>query len=169
MSDTMQAALLNAIAILAAAVISTAALWFKLRSAQIAAELAALEAGKATVAAASHAEQVNQALQNSNAVVAGEARKVKAALAERVVHEEGALEEIRATGEQLIQTTNKIHKLTNSGQGRVLKVAAIALRRVADLTRDRGDVAAALEAERALKDHVSNQELVDQAEMPVQG
>ena len=60
------------------------------------------------------------------------------------------LEQIKATGE----TT---HKLVNGALTAQMKVAAVALRRVADVTGDDGDSKAAQVAEDALAEHIAKQ------------
>jgi len=59
-----------------------------------------------------------------------------------------------------------IHTLVNSNMGAQLKVAAVALRRIATMTKDPGDVGIALEAERLFADHVAKQAVVDSKTPP---
>lgn len=61
----------------------------------------------------------------------------------------------------LEKVTNAVHTLVNSNFAMQLKVAAVALRRVADLTCDPADRMAADLAESALRDHQAKQQTVD--------
>ena len=67
---------------------------------------------------------------------------------------DGKLSEIKQTG---IDT----HTLVNSNMGSQLKLTAVALRRVAELTENEDDFNAAVEAEKLLADHVRKQAVVD--------
>lgn len=61
-----------------------------------------------------------------------------------------------------IQKQNdSIHTLVNSQYGSALKISAVALRRVADTSKDVSDIAAAVEAERVLAEHIRKQAIVD--------
>lgn len=62
------------------------------------------------------------------------------------------------------KVSDATHTLVNSAMGAQLKVAAIAMRRVADLTRDPADTEAASVAEKALADHEAKQARVDRGE-----
>ena len=66
--------------------------------------------------------------------------------------------------DNLAEKTEMVHKLVNSGYAVQLKVSSIALRRLADLTKDTGDVLAADLAERAVAEHAQKQSVVDIAE-----
>jgi hypothetical protein len=56
---------------------------------------------------------------------------------------------------------DNIHTLVNSQYGSALKISAVALRRVADTSKSVADIAAAVEAERLLTEHVNKQAIVD--------
>ena len=57
--------------------------------------------------------------------------------------------------------THEIHALVNSSMESQLRISAVSLRRVADLTKDPSDAMIATEAERLLKEHISKQQAVD--------
>jgi hypothetical protein len=59
------------------------------------------------------------------------------------------------------KTTNDVHTLVNSNMGTQLRLAAVALRRLADLTKEQADIDAATLAEEMLDAHVKKQEIVD--------
>src|ERR1051326_998852 len=65
-----------------------------------------------------------------------------------------ALNEIAVTG-------NNVHTLVNSNMGVQLKISAVALRRVAELTKNKNDEAAASLAEKSLAEHERKQSMVD--------
>jgi len=58
---------------------------------------------------------------------------------------------------------NDTHILVNSNMEKALLIAAIALRRVANLSKDPSDITAAEAAEAALAEHRSKQKVVDEA------
>jgi hypothetical protein len=74
----------------------------------------------------------------------------------RVSRAEGELQQVKKTG---IDT----HTLVNSNMGFQLNVSAVALRKIANATKDPEDIAAALLAERLLKEHIAKQAIVDAA------
>lgn len=59
------------------------------------------------------------------------------------------------------QQLTSIHTLVNANMGAQLKISAIALRRIADLTRNPGDISAAIVAEKLLYEHEAKQAMVD--------
>jgi hypothetical protein len=59
------------------------------------------------------------------------------------------------------QKLTEIHTLVNNDHGVSLRLAASALRRVADMTKDPGDIQAALDAKAASDDHDAKQKIVD--------
>ena len=61
----------------------------------------------------------------------------------------------------LQRQNDAIHVLVNSQYGSALKISAVALRRVADTSKSPDDIKAAIEAERALAEHIQKQEIVD--------
>ncbi len=63
--------------------------------------------------------------------------------------------------EKIENTANATHVLVNSNMGAQLKISAIALRRLAVNTKDPGDEAAAIVAEKALAEHQGKQDKVD--------
>jgi hypothetical protein len=58
-------------------------------------------------------------------------------------------------------TGDKVHVLVNSRMGMQLKIAALAFRRVADLTKHPSDVEAWQMSEKLLRDHEAQQRIVD--------
>lgn len=74
-------------------------------------------------------------------------------------------EEVKKTLESATTSTDsklgEIHTLVNNNFGVQLKIAAVALRRVAKLTKNKEDIAAARTAEVAYKDHMDKQAVVD--------
>jgi hypothetical protein len=66
----------------------------------------------------------------------------------------------------LADTADATHTLVNGQMGVTLKAAAVALRVVADLRKEPGDVDAAVEAERKYADHMAKQAKVDAAKSP---
>lgn len=61
----------------------------------------------------------------------------------------------------LKKVTKDVHTLVNANMGAQLKISALALRRVADLTKHQDDVAAAELAEQLLTAHNEKQAVVD--------
>jgi hypothetical protein len=61
------------------------------------------------------------------------------------------------------RTSDDTHVLVNNNMAIQLKISAMALRRVADLTKEEGDQAAAQEAEKSLTEHLGKQAHVDEA------
>jgi len=61
-----------------------------------------------------------------------------------------------------IKTVDSIHGLVNSNMGIQLKVSSIAIRRIAELTKDPVDSEAAIFAEKQYEDHMKRQKIVDQ-------
>jgi len=54
-----------------------------------------------------------------------------------------------------------IHTLVNSNMGAQLRISAVALRNLANETKNADDAGRATEAERLLEDHISKQAVVD--------
>lgn len=90
-------------------------------------------------------------------VAAAKVDEVKTALIASDKNTAAVLTNIAVTGE-------KTHTLVNSNMGVQLTISAVALRRVADLTHEPEDVAAAELAERGLAEHISKQAIVDSGE-----
>lgn len=67
------------------------------------------------------------------------------------------------------QQLTSIHTLVNANMGAQLKISAIALRRIADLTRLPGDISAAIIAEKLLYEHEAKQAIVDRQAMESRG
>ena len=65
-------------------------------------------------------------------------------------------------GERTDKKLTDIHTLVNSNMSVQLRISAVALRRLADLTRDAGDEAAAALAESGYHEHEAKQRIVDQ-------
>jgi hypothetical protein len=80
--------------------------------------------------------------------------EVKTSLAESNANTEVQLSKIEATGE-------KTHTLVNSNMGVQLKLNAVSTRRLAELTKNAVDAAAADLAEKTLKEHEGKQAIVD--------
>lgn len=59
------------------------------------------------------------------------------------------------------KTGEAVHVLVNSNMGIQLKISAIALRRIADITKEKSDIRAYKIAEQALIDHDARQAVVD--------
>jgi hypothetical protein len=76
------------------------------------------------------------------------------------------------TEEAAVNTANTqrmseaIHTLVNSNMGEQLRISAVALRRIAETTREPRDAEVAAEAERALSEHLAQQEEVDSRPPP---
>jgi len=66
----------------------------------------------------------------------------------------------------LVKVANDTHTLVNSNMGVQLKISAVALRRVANLTKEPDDIAAADLAEKALSSHEAKQTIVDSRNKP---
>ena len=100
--------------------------------------------------------------------VAKKAEEVKTALEEGAIERQHNAEEVKkalqATNKTQDQKLSSIHTLVNSNMGAQLKISAIALRRVADLTKHPNDVAAADVAEKLLDEHEAKQATVDKKE-----
>ncbi len=88
------------------------------------------------------------------AVVAAKVELVKDALNINNKVTDKKLESITKTGEA-------VHVLVNSSMSAQLKISAIALRRIADMTNHPDDIAAAELAEKLLAEHLAKQEIVD--------
>jgi len=63
--------------------------------------------------------------------------------------------------DSLAEKTEMVHKLVNSGYAVQLKISAVALRRLADITNDAEDISAAELAEKAVQEHEQKQSVVD--------
>lgn len=76
-------------------------------------------------------------------------------------------DEVKEKLEVVAKTNDKIHTLVNSAMTTALRTAAIALRRVADMTQKEGDVKAADMADKLLAEHEEKQRTVDaEAHLP---
>lgn len=62
----------------------------------------------------------------------------------------------------IAKVADATHKLTNSNMGVQLRISAVQARRISDLTRDKADALAAIEAETLLLEHQTNQDRVDE-------
>lgn len=71
---------------------------------------------------------------------------------------------MRSKVAQVEKTGEAVHVLVNSNMGLQLRVSAVALRRVADMTSDTGDARAAEMAEQLLAEHEAKQAAVDASE-----
>ena len=101
---------------------------------------------------------------NNKATVAAEADKIVAAKAAEAADK---AEEVRKSLQvNRVSTDDKLHEiktLVNGGVEKSLRIAAVALRRVAATTNNAGDIEAARVAEEALAEHVAAQVKVDKA------
>jgi hypothetical protein len=68
---------------------------------------------------------------------------------------------LKASDAHTDEKLDDIHTLVNSNFGVQLKISAIALRRLAGLTKDADDIAAAATADKALVEHERKQRIVD--------
>lgn len=73
-----------------------------------------------------------------------------------------AKEEIVEKVDEIVVTTDKVHGLVNSNMAIQLKISAVALRRLADLTKNPTDIQAAELAEASLEEHMRKQKIVDE-------
>lgn len=87
-------------------------------------------------------------------VLAQKASQVATTLA---THNEATAEKL----DSLAKTTDATHTLVNSNMGAQLNLTAVALRRIADLTKDPADIQAAEGAEGLYAAHVTKQAVVD--------
>jgi hypothetical protein len=90
--------------------------------------------------------------------------EVKVTLKETTEASTKQLTEIAKVGVETQKTTEAVHVLVNSAMSKALNVAAVALRRVATLTKESEDEKAARLAEAAYRDHEAKQRIVDQGE-----
>lgn len=67
----------------------------------------------------------------------------------------------RVNQDKTAQVLQDVHSLVNSSFGQSLKVGALALKRVAEMTGKASDLEASQVADRALSDHLSKQAVVD--------
>ena len=95
------------------------------------------------------------------AVVAQKQEQAAAAVVEVKRALEASDQNVTTTLASIAEVADQTHALVNSNMGAQLKVSAVALRRVAHLTSDLEDVAAAELAERALEEHVAKQSRAD--------
>lgn len=65
--------------------------------------------------------------------------------------------------EAIAKTGEAVHVLVNSNMSAALKTCAVAMRRVADITKAKGDIDAANLAEELSRDHEAKQSIVDTA------
>lgn len=122
----------------------------------------AIQMEQARVAAVNAAKEVREV--KTTVAETSKAAATKAdGVAEQLIKTTAATD---ATLANLTDTNAKIHTLVNSNMATQLKIAALALRRVADMTRHPDDVAAAVTAERAYADHQSKQQVVDSVNDP---
>lgn len=87
-------------------------------------------------------------------VAAAKTEEVKETLAEVSEHTEVKLSEMSIVARDT-------HTLVNANMGRQLKISAVALRRVADITNDADDISAAEDAESIYQEHMTKQWVVD--------
>lgn len=90
------------------------------------------------------------------AAAAAKTAQVKEDLKQTNIRRKAQLDHIEATGE-------KTHTLANANMGAQLRLNVIASRRLADLTGEPADMAAANLAEKTLREHEAKQAAVDKA------
>lgn len=97
--------------------------------------------------------------------VADEVKEVKGTLAINVEHQDKKLDEVAVTLDATSKNTDKkldtIHTLVNGAMSSQMKISAVALRRVADLSKHPDDIAAAELAETTYREHQSKQKDVE--------
>ena len=95
------------------------------------------------------------AISTLGVVANANAKKVKTTLAETTAETTKQIAHLTVVGEAT-------HTLVNSNMGAQLRISAVALRSLADITKKPRDVAIADEAERLLADHMAKQAVVDE-------
>ena len=98
--------------------------------------------------AAAQVREVRKVLESNAETAAAEREEVKKTLADN--------------GDVSNKKLDDIHTLVNSNMSIQLRISALALRRVADLTKDPRDADAADEAEKGFHEHEAKQRIVDQ-------
>jgi hypothetical protein len=111
--------------------------------------------------AAVEVQQVKAVLATSTRDAAVEADEVKVALAASTEAGDAKLDNLAKVAAETQKTTENVHTLVNSAMSNQLKIAAVALRRVAELTKHPDDVAAADLAEQSYHDHEKKQAIID--------
>ena len=129
---------------------------YKTAQAKTSADNAALKAAEVAIKAEEVADKV--------ANVALKAKDVADKVSEVQTHLEESTTKADAQRTRIEDTGKKTHILVNSNMSEQLKISALALRRVADLTGDQNDVMVAEAAESAYAGHESKQAVVDAAE-----
>ena len=95
-----------------------------------------------------------QAVAEKAKEAAAEVKEVKVALQETTANTDAKLDNIAKVGEA-------VHTLVNSSMSAQLKISAVALRRIAEMTRHPDDLAAAQLAEKIDREHTVKQATVD--------
>ena len=95
-----------------------------------------------------------QAVAEKAKEAAAEVKEVKVALKETTANTDAKLDNIAKVGEA-------VHTLVNSSMSAQLKISAVALRRIAEMTRHPEDDAAAQLAEKLDREHTVKQAVVD--------
>jgi hypothetical protein len=96
--------------------------------------------------------------------LAAQTKQVATVLADSNSSTEIKLARIAKVGEENKKVGEAVHVLVNSAMSAQLKIAAVALRRIAELTKDPEDAKAAALAEAAFSDHEAKQATVDRGE-----
>lgn len=105
------------------------------------------------------------ARQDAARVAAAAAAKVeitKATLAASTSKVDAKLDGIAAVALDTQKTGEQVHTLVNSNMGVQLRISMIALKRLADLTKDPDDIAAAEQATKLYREHEAKQAKVDE-------
>jgi hypothetical protein len=87
--------------------------------------------------------------------------EVRKTIAESAVSSDKKLDDLARSSEAIRKTGEAIHTLVNSPMSASLKATAVALRRIADLTKDPADVEVADLAELGSHEHERKQSIID--------
>lgn len=105
--------------------------------------------------------RVKATIESTAKAAAVKAEEVKEVLEEATETTDKKLQGLAEVAEEAKKTGDAIHVLVNSSMMAQLKISAVALRRIADLTKHAGDIAAAELAEKLLHEHEKKQAAVD--------
>lgn len=127
-----------------------------------------------SIEAANEIKTVKQDLAVSTKTIANETVKTNQNTSNKVEEVKQVLAETTAIADEKLTELTKItlatqkqgeaiHTLVNSNMGIQLKISAVALRRIADMTQHTDDIKAAQVADDALAEHNKKQEIVDKS------
>lgn len=116
-----------------------------------------------TIVVAWMGQRNKKAVETASAVAttAAESASAEAVKVSQSLKMNTAATDVKLADLKVVTSDVLIH--VNSGMEKVLRVAAVALRRVADMSRDPKDAAAAVVAEQQLADHMKAQVKIDKA------